>query len=72
MSETVAFKLGQHVRHAQHGEGVVLDSERNGFIRTFFERGEWFVAVASLQPFLSRTNRVISSVVCGKKRRHRA
>jgi len=72
MSEAVGFKPGQRVSHAEHGEGVVVDSERNGYARVFFTGGERLVAVASLQPFLSRTDRVISSVAGGDERRREA
>ena len=54
MSEVVAFNPGQRVSHAEHGEGVVVDSERNGYVRAFFAGGERLVAVTALQPFLSR------------------
>ena len=72
MSESAAFKPGQRVSHAEHGEGVVVDSERNGYVRVFFTGGERLVAVSSLQPFLSRTDRVISSVAGGDDRRREA
>ncbi len=72
MSDAVAFKPGQRVSHAEHGEGVVVDSERNGYVRVFFTGGERLVAVSSLQPFLSRTDRVVSSVAAGDDRRREA
>lgn len=72
MSETVGFIPGQRVRHSEHGEGVVVDSERNGYVRAFFAGGERLVAVTALQLFLSRTDRIISSVAGGDDRRSEA
>ncbi|WP_437836901.1 DEAD/DEAH box helicase [Sorangium sp. So ce1153] len=72
MSEAVAFNPGQRVSHAEHGEGVVVDAERNGYVRAFFAGGERLVAVTAVQPFLSRTDRVISSVAGGDERRRGA
>ncbi|MEZ5225109.1 MAG: DEAD/DEAH box helicase, partial [Acidimicrobiales bacterium] len=69
MSEPVAFTPGQRVGHAEHGEGVVVDSERNGYVRAFFAGGERRVAVSALEPFLSRPDRVVSSVAGGDDRR---
>jgi SNF2 family DNA or RNA helicase len=72
MTGTLAFSPGQRVRHAEHGEGVVVEAERNGYVRAFFAGGERLVAVTALQPFLSRTERVISSVAAGDDRRREA
>ena len=33
MTDTLAFSPGQRVSHAEHGEGVVVDAERNGYVR---------------------------------------
>jgi hypothetical protein len=72
MTDTLAFSPGQRVSHAEHGEGVVVDSERNGYVRAFFAGGERLVAASALQPFLSRTERVIASVTGGDDRRRDA
>jgi hypothetical protein len=75
MSGPVAFTPGQRVSHAEHGEGVVVDSERNGYVRAFFAGGERLVAVTALQR-CSRSSRaptrVISSVAGGDDRRREA
>ncbi|MBK8173473.1 MAG: DEAD/DEAH box helicase family protein [Sandaracinaceae bacterium] len=70
--EVPSFVPGQRISHAEHGEGVVVDAERNGYVRAFFAGGERLVAVAALQPFLSRTERVISSVTADDERRREA
>ena len=50
MTGVETFVPGQRVSHAEHGEGVVVDPERNGYVRAFFAGGERLVAVAALQP----------------------
>jgi superfamily II DNA or RNA helicase len=72
MTDTLAVSPGQRVSHAEHGEGVVVDSERNGYVRAFFAGGERVVAVTAIQPFLSRTDRVINSVAADDNRRREA
>lgn len=72
MTDTFAVSPGQRISHAEHGEGVVVNSERNGYVRAFFAGGERVVAVTALQPFLSRTERVISSVAASDDRRREA
>lgn len=72
MTATLAFTPGQRVGHAEYGEGVVVGSERNDYVRAFFAGGERLVAVSALQPFLSRTERVISSVAADDGRRREA
>lgn len=72
MTRTVAFAPGQRVSHAEHGEGVVVDAERNGYVRAFFAGGERLVAVAALEPFLSRTARIVGSVAGSDERRRDA
>jgi len=68
MTDSAAFSPGQRVSHAEHGDGVVVDFERNGYVRAFFAGGERLVAVGALRPFLSRTDRVIESVATGRDR----
>jgi superfamily II DNA or RNA helicase len=72
MTDTLGVNPGQRISHAEHGEGVVVDSERNGYVRAFFAGGERVVAVTALQAFLSRTERVINSVAAGDDRRREA
>jgi len=72
VNEQVSFNPGQRVSHADHGEGVVVDAERNGYVRAFFAGGERVVSAAALQPFLSRTDRVVGSVEATDERRRSA
>lgn len=71
MRKTVSFQPGHRVSHAEHGEGVVVAPERNGYIRAYFAGGERVVDGASLQPLLSRSQRVISSVASANDDRRR-
>ncbi len=72
MTDTLVFGPGQRISHAEHGDGVVVDSERNGYVRAFFASGERLVAASALQPFLSRAERVITAVGAGDERRREA
>jgi SNF2 family DNA or RNA helicase len=72
MSEPASFNPGQRVEHGEHGEGVVVDAERNGYVRVFFAGGERLVSVAALKPSRSRTQRVLDAVASGDARRRDA
>ena len=54
---------GQRINHAEFGEGVILDTPRDGFIRVFFPSGERRVPVESLQSQQSRSDQAIAGVV---------
>jgi SNF2 family DNA or RNA helicase len=66
------FTPGQRVGHAEHGEGVVLEGEQDGYVRAFFAGGERLVALSALQPFHSRTDRIIEGVTGDDSRRREA
>lgn len=66
------FNQGERVSHADHGEGVVVQPERDGYVRAFFAGGERLVAAGALQPLRSRTERVIASVAAGDERLRQA
>ncbi len=53
---------GQRISHAEFGEGVVLETPRDGFIRVFFPSGERRVPVESLQRQHSRSERAVAGV----------
>ena len=71
MNETIAYSPGQRVNHTEYGEGVVVATERNGYVRAFFAGGERIVAVEALQSFQSRTDRVIGAMTASDDRRRR-
>jgi superfamily II DNA or RNA helicase len=70
-SET-QFQPGERITHHEHGQGVVLDPARDGYVRAFFGVGERRVPVASLRRELTRTERVLRAVVGGEVRGRRA
>lgn len=72
MSGALSYSPGQRVSHADHGEGVVVAPERNGYVRAFFAGGERVVALDALRPFQSRSDRVVSAVAAGDARSREA
>lgn len=50
---------GARIKHADLGEGVVLDCERDGWLRAFFAGGERRVPRPSVQPLVSRAEQII-------------
>ena len=53
---------GSRIRHAEFGEGVVLDTPADGWLRAFFPAGERRVPVAAVQAQRSRAERMLSAV----------
>jgi superfamily II DNA or RNA helicase len=63
---------GQRVTHAEHGDGVVVSTQSNGFVRVFFPSGERQVPLPSLAATLGRTEQVIRNTAAGERRARRA
>jgi len=53
---------GSRIRHAELGEGVVLEAARDGWLRAFFPSGERRVPLAAVQPERSRAERMLAGV----------
>ena len=53
---------GSRIRHAELGEGVVLEAARDGWLRAFFPSGERRVPTAAVQPERTRAERMLSAV----------
>jgi len=66
------FQPGERIAHTDLGQGVVLDLERDGYLRAFFGVGERRVPVGSVLRQMSRTERVLRSVAGGAERGRRA
>jgi superfamily II DNA or RNA helicase len=66
------FQPGERIAHNELGQGVVLDMERDGYLRAFFGVGERRVPVGSVLRQMSRTERVLRSVAGGAERARRA
>ncbi|MFO0915923.1 MAG: SNF2-related protein [Pirellulales bacterium] len=72
MSNTARFQPGQRIRHAEYGEGVIVDAVANGFVRAFFGGGDRQVPLVSLTPILPRSEQIVRNVGTGVARNRRA
>ncbi|MBI2571912.1 MAG: DEAD/DEAH box helicase family protein [Candidatus Schekmanbacteria bacterium] len=72
MTDVFDLTPGQRIHHPEFGEGVVVTSERNGFVRAFFGVGERQVPVGTLRPALTRTERVLAGVQGSAERLRKA
>ncbi len=59
----IEFKLGERVIHPELGEGVVIEVPHDGYLRAFFKSGDATVPLESIDQEISRTNRILKSVV---------
>ena len=66
------FAPGQRIRHAEFGEGVVVGTAREGYLRVFFTDRERQVAATAIQPLASWTDRVLAHVEGTESRLKRA
>ena len=62
MAESPFFEPGQRIRHSEFGEGVVIGSVHEGYLRVFFADGERRVPESSIQPLKTWTDRVLAHV----------
>lgn len=53
---------GSRIRHAELGEGVVLETPADGWLRAFFPAGERRVPLAAVRTERSRADRMLSAV----------
>ncbi|WP_437203382.1 DEAD/DEAH box helicase [Planctomicrobium sp. SH664] len=72
MSSAPTLQPGQRIRHAEFGEGVIVASAANGFVRAFFSSGERQVPLVSLTPILPRSEQIVQNVSAGASRNRRA
>ena len=72
MAEALDLSPGQRIKHPEYGEGVVVASERNGFLCAFFGVGERQVSVGNLRCALTRTERVLAGVEGSAERLRKA
>jgi superfamily II DNA or RNA helicase len=66
------FQPGERITHLEFGQGVVLDSARDGYLRAFFGVGERRVPVGAVRRELTRTERILRAVEGGADRARRA
>jgi len=73
MTARQPLEPGQRIRHADYGEGVIVGSAVNGFVRVFFVGGgERQVPLVSLIPILPRSEQIVRNVDAGEARSRRA
>ncbi|WP_315722372.1 MULTISPECIES: DEAD/DEAH box helicase [unclassified Bradyrhizobium] len=72
MTADIQFQPGERITHHEYGQGVVLDSARDGYLRAFFGIGERRVPVASVRRELTRTERILRAVEGGADRGRKA
>ncbi|MDR1622599.1 MAG: DEAD/DEAH box helicase family protein, partial [Synergistaceae bacterium] len=66
------FQPGERIVHGEYGEGVVIASAREGYLRVFFPVGERQVPVDTVRRHLSRTEQILSNVAGGAERARKA
>ena len=71
-SRGIQFQPGERITHSEFGQGVILDTERDGYMRAFFGVGERRVPVNSIRRELSRTERILRAVAGGDDRARKA
>ena len=58
----IHLQPGQKIAHPDFGEGIVVESIRDGYLRVFFSAGEKQVSESSVTALISRNERIISNV----------
>lgn len=72
MATETMLQPGERITHLEFGQGVILESPREGYLRAFFGIGERRVPTGSVLRQLSRTERVLASVGSDLERSRRA
>ncbi|MCB1483956.1 MAG: DEAD/DEAH box helicase, partial [Hyphomicrobiaceae bacterium] len=72
MTVEFQFQPGERITHHEHGQGVVLERARDGYLRAFFSVGERRVPAASLRRELTRTERILRAVDGSAERSRKA
>lgn len=67
-----AFAPGERIAHHEFGQGVVVEPERDGYLRAFFGVGERRVPLAAVRRDRSRTERVLLNVLGTEERARKA
>ena len=67
MSET-AYQPGQRVLHSEFGEGIVVSTTADGYVRVFFPTGERQLFRDAIRPAQSRAEQMLANVAGGEER----
>lgn len=68
MQDERTLPPGQRVTHAEFGDGVIIESARDGYARVFFPVGERQVPIAAIRVGLSPVEQILSGVAGTPKR----
>ena len=68
MNQTATYQPGQRVVHPDFGEGVVVSTSPDGYVRAFFAGGERQIHRESVRVALSRTQQILGGVAEGPER----
>jgi len=71
-ASTATILPGMRVSHPEHGPGIAIEAERNGYVLVAFGVRELSVPVASLSHKQSRNGQILGSVGTGKDRSTKA
>lgn len=64
----VAFQPGQRVIHPDFGEGVVVSTSADGYVRAFFSTGERQIHTDAIQVTQTRSQQILAGVKEGEER----
>ena len=67
-NEPVTYQPGQRVVHPNFGEGVVVSTSPDGYVRAFFASGERQIHADSVRVAQSRTEQILAGVAEGADR----
>ena len=70
--ELLNFIPGERIHHPDFGQGVVIESPKDEYIRAFFSSGERRVPIASVRREQSRTQRILANVTGSESRNRKA
>ena len=66
------FSPGERIVHPDYGQGVVIESSKDDYLRVFFSTGERRVPIASIRREYSRTQRILANVTGSDNRNRKA
>lgn len=70
--EPLNFLPGERIQHPDFGQGVVVESPKDDYIRVFFSSGERRVPIVSVRREQSRTQRILANVAGSESRNRKA
>ena len=65
MTDSETLNPGERISHPDFGDGVILDTVSDDYVKVFFSVGERRVPLSSVQSEISRTERILRNVDSG-------